>query len=117
MALDLLVNVDFLDEEAIGYLNGLRSVAVEKRAAKIERIGEAMSGIDAHDERSFAMFGKVHSCCRRDARFAYATFSAEEKNPHSHQSETMARRPGLHAFDPRRLSGRPRGIRSFVVAE
>jgi hypothetical protein len=42
-----------------------------------------MSGIDAHDERSFPMFGKVNSCCRRDARFAYATFAAEEKNPHN----------------------------------
>jgi hypothetical protein len=83
MALDLVVNVDFLDEQAIGYLNGLRSVAVEKRATKIERIGQAMSGIDAHDERSFPMFGEVNSCCRRNARFAYSTLAAEEKNPHN----------------------------------
>jgi hypothetical protein len=83
MTLDLVVDVDFLDEQAIDYLNGLRSVAVEKRATKIERIGQAMSGINAHDERSFPMFGKVNSCCRRDARFAYATFAAEEKNPHN----------------------------------
>jgi hypothetical protein len=83
MSLDLVVNVDFLDEQAIGYLNGLRSVAVEKRATKIERIGQAMSGIDAHDERSFPMFGEVNSCCRRNARFAYSTLAAEEKNPHN----------------------------------
>jgi hypothetical protein len=56
---------------------------MEKRASKIERIGQAMSGINAHDERSSSMFGKVNSCCRRDARFAYATFAAEEKNPHN----------------------------------
>jgi hypothetical protein len=83
MALDLVVNVDLLDEQAIGYLNGVGSAAMEKRATEIERIGQAMSGIDAHDEGSFPMLGEMDRCCGRDARFAHATFAAEEKNPHS----------------------------------
>ena len=99
MALDLVVNVEFLDEQAIGYLNGLRSVAVEKRAAKIERIGQAMSRIDAHDEHSFPEFGEMNRCCRRDASFAYATFAAEKKNPHNpslkHASRSCTARPGI----------------------
>ena len=83
MALDLLVNVDFLDEEAIGYLNGLRSVAVEKRAAKIERIGEAVRWVDTHHESSFSHSSQVNARSRGDAGFANPALAAEQQDSHA----------------------------------
>src|SRR5208283_4153606 len=42
-----------------------------------------MRGINAHDQGAVTQVGQSHACRRREARFAYAPFAAEQQNPHT----------------------------------
>ena len=92
------LDVDFLQIEAFGDAVGHRRPVAEQVDAEIERIGEAVSGIDAHDERAAAELREPQAGRGRQRRFADAAFSAEEKNPHGSLCIIAARVPSdLHA--------------------
>ncbi len=50
---------------------------------QVERIRQAVRGIDAHHQRPVAELGQFDARCRGQAGFAYAALAAKEENPHA----------------------------------
>ncbi len=56
---------------------------MEERVFQIERIGQAVRRVNAHDERPFAMLGQMHAGGGGGyAGFTDAAFAAEQESPH-----------------------------------
>ena len=57
--LDLLLNVDFVDGEALVDGVGVAGLAVEEVGFQVEGIRQAVGGVDAHDQRAVAEPGEL----------------------------------------------------------
>jgi hypothetical protein len=82
VALKFVIDVHFLQEEAVGHFDGIESCAMEKGVFQIEGIGEAVGRIDAHNEGLLAVFGQMHAGGSRYAGFADAALAAKKENSH-----------------------------------
>lgn len=78
MAPDFLLDVQFEDREPAVDGEGIGRAAVEKFAAHIEAIAEAVRRVDAHDERAVAQFGEADASRGGEAGFSDSAFAAEE---------------------------------------
>src|SRR5208283_826707 len=83
VALDLFLNVQFENGQTVLNRKRIRGLDLKQFDIQIERICQAVSGINAHDQGAVAQLGESHACCRSEARFAYAAFAAEQQNPHT----------------------------------
>ena len=70
--------------------NGSPVAFVEEGGVKVERIGEAVGGVDAHYESAVTAFGEFDTGGGGYAGFTDAAFTAEEKNTHVPNSGTSA---------------------------
>jgi hypothetical protein len=77
-----MIDIDFLEVETIGGLDRFGGSTMEERAFEIKRVGEAVSGVDAHDKGSFAAVGKVNGSGACYAGFPDAAFAAVKKYSH-----------------------------------
>ncbi len=82
VALDLLLDIDFMDGELV--VDGVRvaGLAVKEAGFEIEGVGQAVRRIDAHDQRAVAQPRKLQAGGRGKTGFPHASFAAEEKDAH-----------------------------------
>jgi hypothetical protein len=71
-----------VDGQRIGGLH------MEEFSVEIEGIGEAVGGVDAHDQGSISQLRQLDSGCGGQAGFAHPTFAAEKQDPHASHSRT-----------------------------
>ena len=83
MALDLLLNVDLVDGEAL--VDGVRvaGLGVEEAGFEIEGVGQAVGRIDAHHQGAVAQPRKLQAGGGGKTGFPDASFAAEEKDAHT----------------------------------
>ena len=83
MPLDLLLDIDFLDGEAV--VDGQRIVGsvLEQAGFQIEGVGQAVGRIDAHHQSAVAEPRKLQTGGRGNAGLAHASFAAEEQDAHA----------------------------------
>ena len=83
VAFDFLLNIDFVDGELV--VDGVRvaGLAVEEVGFEVEGVGQAMRGIDTHDEGAIAQAGELQAGCGGKTGFPNASFAAEEKDAHN----------------------------------
>ena len=83
MALDFLLDVDFVNGQAVVDRVRIAGLGVEQSGLQIERIGQAMGRIDAHHQGPVPQAGKLQPGGRGQAGFSHASFTAEQKDAHS----------------------------------
>ncbi len=83
MAFDLLLNVDFVDGQAVVDGVWVAGFRVEQVGLQVERIGQAVSRVHAHYQGPIAQAGKLQAGRGGQTGFADASFAAEEKDAHN----------------------------------
>ncbi len=83
MALDFLLDIDFVDGQPL--VDGVRiaGLAVEQLGFEIERVRQAMGRVDAHHQGAVSETGKFQTGSRRQAGFPHPSFAAEQKDAHT----------------------------------
>ena len=82
MAFDLLLDVDFVDGELVVDGVGVAGLAVEEAGFEVEGVGQAVGGIDAHDQGAIAEPRELQAGGGGETGFSDASFAAEEKDAH-----------------------------------
>jgi hypothetical protein len=82
VALDFLLDVDFLDGETLVDGVGEAGGGGEEAFVEIEGVGEAVGGVDAEDQGAVAAAGELEAGSGGDAGFADSAFAAEEEDSH-----------------------------------
>ena len=82
VALDLFLNIELEDGEAIIDGERVGSFVVEELGIEVEGIGEAVGRVNAHHQGAVTEGGEFYAGRRGEAGLADAAFAAEEKNPH-----------------------------------
>ena len=83
VALDLLLDIDFVDGEVVVDGVGVAGLAVEEVGFEVEGVGQAVGGIDAHDQRAIAEARELQAGGGGETGFPDASFAAEEKDAHN----------------------------------
>ena len=82
VALDLFLDIELEDGEAVVDRERVRSFVVEKLGIEVEGIGETVGRVNTHHQSAVTEGGEFYAGGRGEAGLAYAAFAAEEKNPH-----------------------------------
>ena len=90
MTLDLFLNIQLENGEAIGDLQRIGGLRVEEVVVQVKAVGQAVRWIDAHDQGAVAKFGEFHSGRSSEAGFADAALAGEHENPHENIIELRA---------------------------
>src|SRR5205823_9228393 len=81
--LDFFLDVDFVDGKLLGDRKRVAGFGVEEPDVEIERVGEAVGRVDAHDEGPVPQFRKLEPSSGRQTRLPYAALAAEEQDAHN----------------------------------
>ena len=82
MALELDLNIDFLDVQVFAHLAGIGGGRVEQPGLQGECVRQAVRRVHAHHKRLEARSGQLHPRGGRDARFADPPLAAIQQNAH-----------------------------------
>src|SRR5439155_12349606 len=61
----------------------IAGLGIEQASLQIERVGEAVGRVNAHDQGAVAEFGKLQPGSGRQTRFPYTALAAEEQDAHA----------------------------------
>src|SRR6185369_13105632 len=83
VAFNFLLDVDFVDGQF--WVDGVRvaGLSVEEVGFEVECVGQAVRGIDTHDQGAIAQAGEFEAGCGGKTGFPNASFAAEEKDAHN----------------------------------
>ena len=82
VAVDLHLDVHFLDVEVIGDAIGVAGAAVEEVAPEVEGVGERMRRVDTHHQCPAPEHRELETGGGGEARLAHSAFAAEQENSH-----------------------------------
>ncbi len=83
MALDLLLDVDFVNRQAVADGVRVAGLTVEEVRLEVEGVGQAVRRVHAHHQRAIAQARKLEAGGGRQAGFSHASLAAEQKDAHS----------------------------------
>ena len=83
MALDLLLDVDLVDVQPVVHAVRIACLAVEEGGFQVERVPQAMGGVDAHHQRPVTQAGQLQAGSGSQAGFPHAALAAEQEDAHN----------------------------------
>ena len=83
MPLNFLLDIDLVDGKTIIDGIGVAGLPVKKAGFQVERIGQAMSGIDAHYQGAVTETRQLQPRSGGKTGFSDASFAAEKQDPHT----------------------------------
>jgi hypothetical protein len=83
VALDFFLDIDLVDGKPVVDGEGVAGFAMEEAGFEVEGVGEAVGGVDAHDEGAVAEAGELQARRGGQTGLSDASLAAEQQDAHT----------------------------------